>query len=129
MLQYEPVWTFEHSVRPGAGKSEQAQREYEKAAELTNQLLSIYSRQPPGASGLAGGANASLTMTRLGLLWGSQGKYAETEGEFTKILDYVATNQKVACSSHAGRTTFKKATPAFSIAALVLYSREWTYGF
>jgi hypothetical protein len=70
------------------GRSEEAQRNYEKAEQLTRQQLDFDATLPAGASGIPGGVNSGTQMTRLAAILASRGKYAEAEEEYKTELGW-----------------------------------------
>jgi len=70
------------------GRSQEAQRKYEKAEQLTHQVLDFYGTLPPGITGLRGGSISGVHMDRLAGILASQGKYAEAEEEYKTNLGW-----------------------------------------
>jgi tetratricopeptide (TPR) repeat protein len=70
------------------GRSEEAQHNYEKAEQLTRQLLDFDATQPAGATGIPGGVRSGVDMTRLAAILASRGKYAEAEEAYKTDLGW-----------------------------------------
>jgi non-specific serine/threonine protein kinase/serine/threonine-protein kinase len=81
----EAYWSHGMSDK-AQGRSEEAQRNYEKAEQLTRQLLDFDATQPAGATGIPGGVFSGRDMTRLAAILASRGKYAEAEEAYKTIL-------------------------------------------
>jgi tetratricopeptide (TPR) repeat protein len=81
----EAYWSHGQSDR-AQGRLDEAQRNYEKAEQLTRQLLDFYATQPPGTTGIPGGVDSGVQMGRLAAILASRGKYAEAEEAYKTNL-------------------------------------------
>ena len=70
------------------GKVESAQRNYEKAEQLTRQALGFFDTLPAGSTGLHGGADAGFNIVRLAGILDSQGRYAEAEEQYARVVGF-----------------------------------------
>jgi tetratricopeptide (TPR) repeat protein len=77
------------SSQQAQGRSEEAQRNYEKAEQLTRQILAFYDTQAVSTTGLPGGVESqAFHMGRLAAILASRGKYAEAEEAYKTDLGW-----------------------------------------
>jgi len=70
------------------GRPDEAQRNYEKAEQLTRQLLDFHATRPASTTGLPGGVASGVQMGRLAAILASRGKYAEAEEAYKTELGW-----------------------------------------
>jgi tetratricopeptide (TPR) repeat protein len=71
------------------GRSVEAKRYYDKAEQLTRQVLDFYRTQPPNGTGLPGGIYSGGNMLRLAGILAIQERYAEAEEEYKTVLGWL----------------------------------------
>jgi serine/threonine protein kinase/tetratricopeptide (TPR) repeat protein len=76
------------------GKSDQVQGKpdralnYEKAEQLTRQVVDLFGTLPPDVAGLPGGSRSAINIARLAGVLAAQAKYAQAEEAFVKLLEF-----------------------------------------
>jgi serine/threonine protein kinase/tetratricopeptide (TPR) repeat protein len=76
------------------GKSDKVQGKpdrtlnYEKAEQLTRQVVDLFGTLPPDVAGLPGGSRSAINIARLAGVLAAQGKYAQAEEAFIKLLEF-----------------------------------------